>query len=183
MEAFDWDTPDDIPVQQEVIKDGMRLFKEYFGTSSVSFIAPCYNWDPGIEKTLAENNIRIIQGGRNQLAPTGSFDNYITIRHHFGQINEHGSMYNVRNCFFEPSMNTNKDWLDSCLAQINHAFIFGKPAVICSHRVNYIGFIDPANRDRGLINLQRLLQKIVKKWPEARFISTDQLAENLDFTP
>lgn len=177
MEAFDWDSPNDIPEQQEVIKDGLRLFREYFGTDSRSFIAPCYNWDPGLEECLAENNIRIIQGIRNQLVPTGSFDNYTPLRHRFGDVNKYGTMYNTRNCFFEPSMNPNKDWVDSCLAQISNAFLFKKPAVICSHRVNYIGFIDPANRDRGLENLRRLLQRIIKKWPEVRFISTDQLVE------
>ncbi len=177
MEAFDWDTPKDIPEQKEVIKEGIQLFREYFGTDSRSFIAPCYNWDPDLEKTLAENHIQIIQGIRNQYVPTGSFGNYTPLRHHFGDVNKHGSIYNTRNCFFEPSMNPNKDWVDSCLAQISNAFLFNKPAVICSHRVNYIGFIDPANRDRGLKNLRSLLQRIIQKWPEARFISTDQLVE------
>ena len=74
-------------------------------------------------------------------------------------------------------MNPDKDWVDSCLAQISNAFLFNKPAVICSHRVNYIGFIEQANRDRGLKNLSKLLHLIVKKWPEVRFISTDQLVE------
>jgi len=177
MEAFDWDSPDDIPEQQEVIKEGIQLFREYFGTDSHSFIAPCYNWDPDLEKTLAENQVLIIQGIRNQYVPTGSFGNYEPIRHYFGKLNAHGTMYNTRNCFFEPSMSPNKDWVDSCLAQISNAFLFNKPAVICSHRVNYIGFIDPANRDRGLANLNKLLHSIVKKWPEARFISTDQLVD------
>ena len=76
-------------------------------------------------------------------------------------------------------MNPHKDWVNSCLAQIRNAFLFNKPAVICSHRVNYIGFIEPANRDRGLEGLRKLLQLIVRKWPEARFISTDQLAETV----
>jgi len=177
MEAFDWDSPSDIPEQIEVIKDGIQLFREYFGFDSRSFIAPCYNWDTGLEETLSENKIQIIQGIRNQYVPTGSFGNYEPIRHYFGSINKHGSMYNTRNCFFEPAMNPYKDWVDSCLAQISNAFLFNKPAVICSHRVNYIGFIDPANRDRGLNALARLLQRIVKKWPDARFISTDQLAD------
>ena len=180
MEAFDWDSPEDISEQEGVIKDGLRLFREYFGTDSGSFIAPCYNWDPGLERSLAENHIRIIQGVRNQLVPTGTFDDYRPIRHHFGDVNKYGTMYNTRNCFFEPAMNANKDWVDSCLAQIRNAFLFNKPAVICSHRVNYIGFINAHNRDRGLESLRKLLNTIVKKWPDARFISTDQLVEIME---
>jgi hypothetical protein len=175
MEAYDWDSKDDIPVQEQVIIDGLRLYREYFSKDAETFIAPCYNWDPDLEPALAENNVQVIQGGRNQLVPTGTFDKYLPIRHHFGEVNEYGTIYNVRNCFFEPSMNSTKDWVDSCLAQIQHAFLFRKPAVICSHRVNYIGFIDSSNRDRGLKGLQILLKRIKKEWPEARFISTDQL--------
>jgi hypothetical protein len=68
-----------------------------------------------------------------------------------------------------------KNWVDSCLAQIQTAFLFSKPAVICSHRINFIGFINEKNRVRGLQDLDNLLKKIVKKWPDVIFISTDQL--------
>jgi len=72
-------------------------------------------------------------------------------------------------------MNPNRDWVNSCLAQISSAFHWNKPAVICSHRINYIGFIDEKNRDRGLRDLNLLLKKIIQKWPEVKFISTDEL--------
>ena len=84
--------------------------------------------------------------------------------------------YNIRNCFFEPSMLPSKNWVDSCLAQIQSAFLFSKPAVICSHRINFIGFISEKNRDRGLKDLDQLLQQVLKKWPDVKFISTDQLS-------
>uniref|UniRef100_UPI0040496F24 hypothetical protein n=1 Tax=Flavobacterium sp. TaxID=239 RepID=UPI0040496F24 len=87
--------------------------------------------------------------------------------------------YNIRNCFFEPSSAPDRDWVDSCLVQISSAFLWNKPAVICSHRINYIGFIDEKNRDRGLRDLNNLLKKIVQKWPEVKFISTDELDQFL----
>jgi hypothetical protein len=180
MEAFDWDSPDDIPEQQRVITEGMQLYREYFGEPSRSFIAPCYNWDPALEETLATEGVNIIQGIRNQYVPTGSFGNYRPVRHRFGETNGFGTMYNIRNCFFEPTMNPFKDWVDGCLAQVSNAFLLGKPAVICTHRLNYIGFIEPSNRDRGLKALSRLLRSIVKKWPAARFVSTDELPEILE---
>ena len=175
MEAFDWDYPEDVREHKNAIKEGLQLFREYFGFDSLSFIAPCYNWDPSLENTLAANRVKIIQGIRNQQVPTGSFGNYKSIRHKFGEINTSQIIYNIRNCFFEPSMNPNKDWVDSCLAQVNNAFLFNKPAVICSHRVNYIGFIEEKNRETGLRKLKELLISILKKWPDVNFISTDEL--------
>lgn len=63
--------------------------------------------------------------------------------------------------------------------QIRTAFMYQKPAVICTHRINYIGGILAANRDRGLRDLKRLLATITKKWPDVRFISSDQLIDYL----
>ncbi len=176
MEAYDWDTRDDIPEQKKVIEEGLHIFKDTFQEPSKSFIAPCYNWDPLIEGVLKEHGVEWIQGMRSQLMPTGTFDNYLPLKHSFGETNELGLMYNVRNCIFEPSMNPNRDWVNSCLAQISSAFHWNKPAVICSHRINFVGYINPKNRDKGLRDLDALLKAIILKWPDAKFISTDQLS-------
>jgi hypothetical protein len=179
MEAYDWDSPEDIPEQQQVIAEGLQLFRELFGQPSKSFIAPCYNWDAAIEQTLAEAGVLWIQGIPSQLVPTGVFDQYKKVPHIFGETNALGLKYNIRNCVFEPSMQPNRDWVNSCMAQIASAFHWQKPAVICSHRINYIGCIDAKNSERGLKDLDFLLKSIVKKWPDVVFISTDQLADYL----
>lgn len=174
MEAYDWDKQEEVEMHKAIIKEGLQLFESFFGYRSKSFIAPCYNWDSQLEPLLAEQGIEWIQGLRSQLQPTGVFDQYTSIKHSFGQ-EEKGIRYNVRNCFFEPSMLPQKDWVNSCLAQIQSAFLFSKPAVICSHRINFVGFINEKNGERGLKDLDTLLKAIVKKWPDVRFISTDEL--------
>ncbi len=175
MEAYDWDSTEDIPEQKSVIADGLNIFEETFGEVSKSFIAPCYNWDPSVEVVLKEHGVEWIQGLRSQLIPTGTFDQYTYLRHTFGETNSLGIKYNIRNCVFEPSLNPNRDWVNSCLAQISSAFHWNKPAVICAHRINFVGFIDKKNRDRGLQDLDLLLTSILKKWPDVRFISSDEL--------
>ena len=177
MEAYDWDSPTDIPEQIEVLQDATNIFRETFGYSSKSFIAPCYNWDPLIEPVLKKNGVTWLQGIRSQMIPTGTFEKYTPLRHYFGKTNSIGLRYNVRNCFFEPSIAPERDFVNSCLAQISNAFFRNKPAVICSHRINYVGFINEKNRDRGLHDLDQLLKAIVKKWPDVRFITTDQLSQ------
>jgi hypothetical protein len=179
MEAYDWDQPGDVTEQQAVVEEGLQLFIKVFGFPSKSFIAPCYNWDTAIEPVLYSNGVRLLQGLRNQLVPTGIFNQYEKRPHYFGEKNKRGLLYNIRNCFLEPSQLPSKDWVDSCLAQVNAAFQWQKPAVICSHRLNYIGFIDPRNRDRGLASLEKLVKAVLKKWPDVQFISTDQLPDLL----
>ena len=178
MESYDWNTADEVEDHKKIIAEGLSLFEETFGFKSKSFIAPCYTLDTKLNSFMASKGVEWLQGTRTQSQPTGTFDCYASIRHSFGQEKD-GLRYNVRNCFFEPSMLPNKNWVDSCLAQIQTAFLFSKPAVICSHRINYIGFINEKNRDRGLRDLDSLLKNIVKKWPDVIFISTDQLSNYL----
>lgn len=179
MEAFDWDEPTDVEVQKTIIEEGLTMFENIFGFASKSFIAPCYNWDPAIEPILKSKGVKLLQGVRNQLVPTGAFNHYKSLPHYFGETNQLGLTYTIRNCFLEPSQLPGKDWVDSCLAQIQSAFIWHKPAVICSHRINYIGCINQGNRERGLNDLKTVMKKTLKKWPDVQFISTDQLDDML----
>lgn len=179
MESFDWDDKRETSDHRKIIEQGLDLFEELFGYRSNSFIAPCYCWDPDIENALFKGGIEWLQGLRSQYIPQGGFENYSVNHHSFGEMNRYGIRYNIRNCFFEPSLNRDKDWVGSCMAKISNAFFWKKPAVISSHRINYVGFIDPKNRDRNLILLDELLSGILKKWPDVTFITTDRLSANL----
>jgi hypothetical protein len=81
----------------------------------------------------------------------------------------------IRNASFEPSHGKIK-WIDKCLEDISTAFFWQKPAVICSHRVNYVGNISPDNRQKGLEELDYLLFSIKEKWPDVEFLNTVELA-------
>jgi len=86
-----------------------------------------------------------------------------------------------RNGLFEPSLDQNIDWVDKCLESINIAFRWNKPAVIGTHRLNFIGSIDPNNRDRNLKMFDELLKKIITKWPDVEFISSKDLFKYYNF--
>ena len=88
--------------------------------------------------------------------------------------------YTVRNAFFEPSLRSkNFDNVKNCLLQIENAFFWKKPAIISSHRVNYIGRINKKNRQSNLIMLKELLSQIIRKWPEVEFLSSDELVGDI----
>jgi len=180
MEAYSIDTSDDYDKIISVIIEGLGLFRDKFDFSSDSFIAPNYVWPSIIEKTLKEEGVRYIQGQRIQFSPDPITGRVKKISHYTGQRNKYGLIYTVRNCAFEPSLNDKLDWVDECLAQVNSAFRCRKPAIITSHRLNFIGAIDPSNRDRNLIKFRNLLKTILFKWPDVEFMSSPELGKQID---
>jgi hypothetical protein len=81
----------------------------------------------------------------------------------------------VRNAAFEPSDKPGFDWIQDILSRAKIAFRLGKPLIISSHRLNYIGFIDYKNRNRNLPKLKNLLMELLKQWPDIEFMSSDEL--------
>lgn len=159
------------------IQEAAYEFKNIFGYISRSAIAPNYTWNNEVEKAMDECGVRYLQGGTVQHLPIIENGRRPHIRHSVGDKNESGQIYLVRNCTFEPSSDRSKDWVKSCMEEIDASFFWKKPAIIESHRVNYIGYIHPENRDRNLIQLQYLLELIVKKWPDVEFMTSDQLGD------
>jgi len=175
LSAYDIQSEDELSALNAIISDGLKTFETAFGYKSKSFIATNYTWHPGIEKTLFEHGVRYIQGQHKQLVPKVSETGYHKKRHYLGQKNELGQVYLVRNALFEPSENPAFDWVSSCMKDISNAFTWKKPAVICTHRVNFAGAIDPGNSARNLILFNKLLRKIIKSWPDVEFMTSDRL--------
>ena len=176
MGAFNSGLDEDIAYYEELLTEGLDMFEQAFGFRSESFIATTYEWSPKIEPCLVQHGVKYIQSTVFQKIP---LDNDTTVkyaRHCFqGSKSRSGLVRLMRNCFFEPSTKRHFDFVDDCLHRIEIAFRWGKAANICSHRVNFIGSIHPENTDRTLPELRRLLQEIVKRWPDVEFISSDQL--------
>jgi hypothetical protein len=83
----------------------------------------------------------------------------------------------VRNCFFEPSLNNKFNWIEECLRRIKIIFFWGKPAIIGTHRINFMGSLDEENRKANLKLFSELLKMILKNHPEVEFTTTDKLGE------
>jgi hypothetical protein len=125
---------------------------------------------------LQNEGVRLIGG--QQLHPDVNAT-YKKINKYWGSKNKLGQVHWRRNVLFEPSSNQYFDWVDKCIAEIEIAFRWGKPAVISSHRENFMGSVFEHNRAQSLKKLQALLKAVVKKWPDVQFISSAQLAENM----
>jgi hypothetical protein len=51
-----------------------------------------------------------------------------------------------------------------------------KPAIIDTHRVNFMGSLSLKNRKKGLTILDELLKRILIKWPDVQFMDSESLA-------
>lgn len=176
-ESLDYFNEEEKKAKKRIVEEGLYLFEKIFGFSSLSFIANNYVWGTYLERTLKKNGVLGIKGVLAQKEPMVKNEDhsYRFRKHYTGQKNKLGQVYLVRNVFFEPSYNLQTDYLGESLRQINSAFKWRKPAIICSHRINYIGFIDKLNRDRNLKLLRQFFKEIKKKWPDVEFMNSEQL--------
>jgi hypothetical protein len=129
-----------------------------------------------LEADLFKGGVEYINTAKKQLEPIGD-GNYKKNIRYLGKKNIYGQFYITRNCFFEPASFEKKNWVDSCLKEIEIAFRWNKPAIISTHRVNYIGFIREENRKHGLAQLNELLNQILKRYPDVEFMTSVQLGD------
>lgn len=177
--AFDIDTVEDLPYLREVISSGMDAFEKLFGYRSTFFIPTNGPFNNSLEELTAVLGIKYIGTGKIQLEPLGNKE-YKKHFRYIGKKNRYNQRYLTRNCFFEPNsweQSQDKDWVNSCLKEIEIAFRCRKPATISSHRVNYMGTLNPENRANGLKKLDSLLSEIIKRWPEVEFMTSMELGD------
>lgn len=172
--AFDIGDKQELIYQKAVLKEGLDLFEQLFGYRSAFFVPTNGPFNNSLEETLYRNGVKYIGASKIQNEPLG--DNVFKKRFHYiGQRNRLEQIYLTRNCLFETSSQKLKDWVDNCLSEILIAFKYKKPAVISSHRVNYIGFLNPSNSYNGLKQLHVLLNNIMKNWPEVEFLTSNEM--------
>jgi hypothetical protein len=174
--AFDIDEASNLNYLEKVLQEGLEIFESIFGFSSAYFVPTNGPFNNSLEKVLFEGGVKFINSGKVQIEPLGGGQYNRNFRF-LGQRNNYNQRYITRNCFFEPSSNHHFDWVDSCLKEIEIAFRWKKPAVISTHRVNYIGFLVESNRKKSLLELKRLLNAIIKKWPDVEFMNSVELGE------
>jgi hypothetical protein len=161
------------------IIEGGEIFEDIFNFKSKSMIAPLYSWSKSLEKSMHSSGIEYLQGGNIQKSYDFSLQNRQRIINSFGSLNKYGQVYLNRNCTFEPSIQQNKFNMKKILEEINSAFFWKKPAVLSSHRLNYIGSIDEKNRSKNLRHLTELLSAIQKKWPNVEFMHSSELGDTI----
>lgn len=159
----------------EAIEEGLAMFRQFFGYQSISAIAPAYTWSDSAEKILVDHQVIGMQGIHKRKIPLHPSAQFLAKSYLYtGKKNTSGQYYLVRNSFFEKSHD--EAWNgDNCLSRVKKAFDNNTPAIISSHRVNFIGSLNEANRTANLIDFSATLKAIVTTWPDVEFLSTPDL--------
>lgn len=157
---------------KDAIKESTLLFHEIFGYIPRVFVPGNGIFHPDFDRIVAESGIKFLNVFHSMFYPENSGN--LKTRHFItGQRGESGIVYYTRNCAFEPTENDYKG-IDSTLKQMEAAFRWGKPANISTHRANFTGSINWENRAKGLAELKKLLDAVVKKWPDAEFMGSGE---------
>lgn len=170
--AFDVNSSMDIKRQKVILLEAMDKFSSIYGVSPKYFVPPNGPYNDSLDEVLQKRGIKYILNPKNRIMPTPNGGKRKI--HYLGQVKKSGLIILGRNVIFEPSRGREKE-VASALLSIEQAFSLNKPAVIGTHRVNYVGGIENDNRDFGNIQLQILLTKIIEKWPEVEFLSSVEL--------
>ena len=174
---FYYNSEEQKPFLENSIKDGVILFEEIFGYKPTVFVPSNGIFHPDLEKSLAEAGVPFLYAGhRDKIYNADGTTGYI--RHTFGQKSKSGLTYYIRNCAFEPTAQSYKG-IDITMKQVEAAFRWHKPAIISTHRVNFVGGIDVNNRIKGLSELTLLLKTITNRWPDVEFMSSAELLRQM----
>lgn len=168
MAAFDLTERDHVAELNSIVKDGLDIFENLFGYRSVFFTPSALIHNDEMHANLSNSGIKYIDMARSRTMPNFNGTKSKKI-HYLGQSNKLGQKYITRNVMFEP--NGSKSAVDQALNAIDTAFKYGKPAIVSSHRVNFVGGKEVSNREAGLNDLKKLLQSIVNKWPDVEFVA------------
>lgn len=173
MASYDYQNKEEFEYIKESIEQGLKLFEQIFGFSSKTTIAPCYVWNDNIEEIFHKNGILSIQS--SYIQQFNKYGKHERIWQKMGKVNKLNQKYFIRNVLFEPALNPKINWVEKALESIAIAFFWGKPAIVGSHRINYVAGLSQENRDNSLEQLNELLKKVQKRWPDILFINSEQL--------
>lgn len=177
--SLDWEKVQPKKFQEEFISEGLTLFESIFKFKSTTMIPNNYIIDFNLFPILQEHGVKTLQGMKYHKLPIGNtcFAPHQLVRRVWGKSESFPILNLVRNCQFEPSQtNDHFDDVGHCLRCISNSFFWNKPAVIDTHRLNYVGVYDINNRDKNLKNTALLLRQILQRWPDVEFMTSSDLA-------
>lgn len=160
------------------VQRGVKLFEQLFGRHPHSVSAPNYRWDESTEDLWASVGISVVQSWRLQTTSNAGISelerNWRRVSRPMGAYDpDKDLLYLYRNAFFEPSANLDTAPVaiaDETMRAITHAWKHDRPAIICTHRMNYAR-LSPAESAHSLEALRALLQRIVAADPRVVFLT------------
>jgi hypothetical protein len=162
---------------RESLSDAVRIFRTIFNREPLVFNPPNGMFHTAFYPQLAESGIKTINTKHFRMQPDRK-GKIVRKYFRFGQISKEGIIHFISNCAFEPASES-YNGVDITLRQVEIAFKCKKPALINTHRVNFIGSRERTIRDKSLSELSILLSKMKSRWPDLEFLSAGEFGSIL----
>ena len=169
--------PEHISNLVQNLRKGVTVFQDIFEYSPMAYAPTNSIFHPVFEKPLFDSGIRFLFSGLFAKVPDGKGG----LKRKFypvGKTGKSGLKYYMRNCAFEPT-DSNYQGVALTIRQMEAAFRWNKPAIISTHRVNFIGSLNKSNRKKGIEELRLLLKTIMEKWPDVVFMSSAEMLQQV----
>ena len=159
---------------QSAAREEVAAFARLFGELPAVAVPPTFIWNAEVERAWAAAGVRfVVTPGRrytrrNAQGQPDEVDRWMAN----GEIGAGGVRYLVRDLYFEPTFGHQAE---SALAAIQERVRLGRPALLETHRFNFLG--DAAVCESSRRELERLLAGLLREFPTVRFMSTEELGE------
>ena len=167
-----------LPQHRHILASGLDLFERVWGFRSTTFTPPAQKLHPALYDTAEAGGVVSIDKPLRCNRPMGDGTQRREVNRS-GRQHGQNHLTVVRNVVFEPGKDMGFEPVERAMQQVAAAFRWRKPAIISSHRVNFCGHLDEANRKQGLAALKDLLGRITSRWPEVEFVSVDRLVSEV----
>ncbi len=193
-DSYEYDSDVAVKEQEKNLKIGLERFKEIFSFVPTSTIAPSYIWQEETEKLFSENGIKIIQGKNYQETERtlsdkikGKVINIMgykasdkTWQIDTGDYNPALDVtYLKRNVYFEPEGLRDEDikhGASGAYKQILHTWQNNEPAIIITHRINYVN-LDSSYVGTNIEQLDSLLSLLEKNHPDVCYVTEEEIVQ------
>ena len=160
----------------QAVQEEVSAFQAIFGYPPRVVVPPTFVWNDAVEQALAEAGVEVVvtpgrryetRGENGELTGGGP-------PIHNGQTGRGGTVYLVRNDYFEPALGHTAE---QAIAALGAKTRLGRPTLLETHRFNFLGTDE--RQTNALAELEKLLQRALSIHPDLAFMSTQKLARIL----
>lgn len=162
---------------ERAVEQEIAAFGEIFGKRPDVVVPPTFVWDARVEMAWAAGGVRtVVTPGRRFVGrdAAGRLVEDPLCAPYNGHLSDTGVTYVVRDRYFEPARGHRAEDALGALEEKTRA---GRPTLLETHRDNFIN--DELAAADSLAQLDRLLATALQRFPDLRFMSTDELASAL----
>jgi len=158
---------------RQAVQEEVSAFQAIFGYPPRVVVPPTFVWNAIVEQAWAEAGVEVIvtpgrryetRDATGQLAGSGASI-------YNGQAGSNGSVYLVRNDYFEPALGHTAE---QAITALEAKTRLGRPTLLETHRFNFLG--SDERQTHALAELEKLLQRALDIHPDLAFMSTEKLA-------